>query len=137
MLVSVADTSALYAAADRGDANHERSLAVLERPDLRLVIPILVAAEASQLIGARLGGQAEATFLRELASQDVDVPPPEDWSRIAEVVEIYADFPLGGIDASVVALAERLDAEVVVTFDRRHFAAVRPRHREAFQLLPE
>jgi hypothetical protein len=51
-------------------------------------------------------------------------------------VDEYADFPLGGTDASVVALAERLDADVVVTLDRRHFGAVRPRHREALVLLP-
>ena len=55
---------------------------------------------------------------------------------MAELVEIYADFPLGGTDASVIALAERLDAPVVVTLDRRHFDAVRPRHIEAFELVP-
>lgn len=42
----------------------------------------------------------------------------------------------GGTDASVIALAERLDAEIVVTLDRGHFAAVTPRHRSAFALLP-
>ncbi len=54
---------------------------------------------------------------------------------MAELVE-HRDFPLGGTDASVVALAERLRAPAVVTLDRRHFGAVRPRHREAFELLP-
>jgi hypothetical protein len=37
---------------------------------------------------------------------------------------------------SVIALAERLDAPIVITVDNRHFAAVRPHHREAFELLP-
>lgn len=55
---------------------------------------------------------------------------------MAELVERYADFPLGGADASVVALAERLEAPVIVTLHRRHFAAVRPSHGEAFELLP-
>jgi predicted nucleic acid-binding protein len=55
---------------------------------------------------------------------------------MAQLVVEYADFPLGGTDASVIALAERLDARVVVTLDRRHFSAVRPRHRDAFELLP-
>jgi uncharacterized protein len=36
----------------------------------------------------------------------------------------------------VIALAERLDAPTVITLDHRHFAAVRPRHRAAFELLP-
>ena len=55
---------------------------------------------------------------------------------MGELVAEYADFPLGGTDASVVALAERLEVEVVVTLDRQHFGAVRPRHRDAFELLP-
>ena len=56
--------------------------------------------------------------------------------RMSVLVAQYADFPLGGIDASVIALAERLGAPTVVTLDRRHFAAVRPRHRDAFELVP-
>lgn len=48
----------------------------------------------------------------------------------------YGDFPLGGADASIVALAERLDIKAIITLDDRHFRAVRPRHREAFRLLP-
>ncbi|HEX3854646.1 MAG TPA: hypothetical protein VHW01_26965 [Polyangiaceae bacterium] len=54
---------------------------------------------------------------------------------MAELVGQYADFPLGGTDASVIALAERLEAPVAVTLDRRHFAAVVPRHRESFELV--
>jgi predicted nucleic acid-binding protein len=55
---------------------------------------------------------------------------------MADLVAQYADFPLGGTDASAIALAERVGATVIVTLDRRHFAAVKPRHREAFELLP-
>jgi predicted nucleic acid-binding protein len=55
---------------------------------------------------------------------------------MAELVERYADFPLGGTDASVIALGERLEAATIVTLDRRHLGAVVPRHREAFALLP-
>ncbi|GAB3997711.1 hypothetical protein GCM10029992_21470 [Glycomyces albus] len=56
--------------------------------------------------------------------------------RIAELVERYADLPLGAVDASVVALAERLDIREVATIDHRHFNIVRPAHAEAFSLLP-
>jgi hypothetical protein len=41
-----------------------------------------------------------------------------------------------GADASLVALAERLDAPIVITLDRRHFAAIKPRHGEAFEVTP-
>ncbi len=55
---------------------------------------------------------------------------------IPAFVAQYGDFPLGGTDASVIALAERLDTDLIVTFDHRHFRAVRPRHCPSFRLLP-
>jgi uncharacterized protein len=78
-----------------------------------------------------------AQFVAALAALDVEAPTPSEWTRIAELVDTYADFPLGTTDASVIALAERLDAEHVITLDVRHFHAVRPRHRDALQLLPD
>ena len=137
ILIAVVDAAPLYAAADEEDANHERSLETLERGDLELVFPALVIAEATCLIGRRLGSFAEARFLGDLENHEVEAPTAADWRRIAELVERYADFPLGGTDASVVALAERLDTDLVITLDRRRFAAVRPRHCDAFTLLPE
>ncbi len=79
----------------------------------------------------------EARFLESFVRLDVVAPDPEDWLRIASLVRQYADFPLGGTDASVIALAERLDTDVVMTLDRRHFSAVRPRHCAAFRLVPD
>jgi uncharacterized protein len=134
--LAVVDAGPLYAAADADDVDHEVSLAVLSSPELRLLVPALVVAEAAYFVGRRLGPGAEASFLRGVGTLDVEAPGPDDFGRMAELVEEYADFPLGGTDASIVALAERLGAEVVVTLDRRHFASVRPRHREAFELLP-
>jgi predicted nucleic acid-binding protein len=101
------------------------------------VIPTLVIAEVSYLVGRRLGAVVEARFFRGLGGFDVEAPTTADWSRIAELVEQYADFPLGGTDASLVALAERLGTDHVITLDRRHFGAVRPRHCQTLRLLPE
>lgn len=137
MNVAVADAGALYAAADSGDPDHRACLEQLQRSDLRVVIPALVVAEVSYLLGTRLGPRADATFMRALATEDVEPPTSEDYARIAQLVEDYADFPLGGVDASVIALAERLDTATVITVDRRHFTTVRPAHREALELLPE
>jgi predicted nucleic acid-binding protein len=136
-VLAVVDTGSLYASLDLDDEDHERCVETLQRPDLRLVIPVLVVAEVSYLAGSRLGSRAEARFVAALAQLDVEAPTPDEWTRIAELVDTYHDFPLGAADASVVALAERLDAEHVVTLDARHFRAVRPRHRDALTLLPE
>ena len=51
-----------------------------------------------------------------------------DWERIAELMEQYIDLPLGMVDASVGALAERRELEIIATLDERPFRVVRPRH---------
>ena len=137
MTVAIVDTGPLYAAANAADPHHDRSLEALSRSDLQLLIPAFVAAEATYLVGRRMGAGAEAEFLRGLGPFDVEAPDAEDWARIGDLVEQYVDLPLGGTDASLIALAERTDARTVITLDRRHFTVVRPRHCEAFELLPE
>jgi predicted nucleic acid-binding protein len=135
-VLAIVDTGPLFAVLDRGDRDHERCVAELRRPDLELLIPALVVAEVCYLADARLGPAPAAGFLRGLAALHVESPLADEWIRIAELVEQYADFPLGGVDASVVALAERVGATRIVTLDRRHFSVVRPRHCERFELLP-
>ena len=134
--LAVVDAGPLYAAADVDDQDHLASVAALARSDLRLVVPALVVAEATYFVGKRLGAAAESRFLHGIGVLDVEGPSREDFARMAELVERYAGFPLGGADASVIALAERLDAPVILTLDRRHFAAVAPRHRPSFELMP-
>ena len=94
--------------------------------------------EVVYLIGTRLGPDAEVRFLGDLASGDLGVEPvaASDWLRIAELVHRYKDLPLGAVDASVIAVAERLGEQTIATLDRRHFSVVRPNHIEAFTLLP-
>jgi predicted nucleic acid-binding protein len=135
-VLAVVDTGPLYAVADADDDDHEECLAVLERSDLELVIPQMVVAEATYLIGARLGPQAEAAFLRGLASFEIEAPAPDDWQAIADLVERYADFPLGGTDASIAVLADRLGTDLVITLDRRRFGALRSRAGKSYLLLP-
>ncbi len=134
--LAVVDAGPLYAAADADDQDHLPSLAALARTDLRLVVPALVVAEATYFVGRRLGAIAESSFLKGMKQLDIEGPSRDDITRMAELVEQYADFPLSGTDASVIALAERLEAPMIVTLDRRHFTAVAPRHRAAFELLP-
>jgi len=114
------------------------SLALLESHPGPLVVPALVVTEAAYLIATRLGTDAEVGFLGDLAAGAFTVEPvdPADWLRIAELVNRYRALPLGTVDASVVATAERLGIVKVATVDRRCFSVVRPRHAEAFAIRP-
>lgn len=64
-------------------------------------------------------------------------PSSSDLSRAHSLIERYADLDLGIVDATVIALAERLGEHKVATLDHRHFSVVRPAHRPAFTLLPD
>jgi predicted nucleic acid-binding protein len=102
------------------------------------VVPQLVVAEVAHFVGRRLGADAEVRFIGDLAAGAFRPEPvrPQDWLRIAELVARYRDLPLGTVDASVVAAAERLNDREVATRDRRHFTVVRPAHVDALTLLP-
>ena len=101
-------------------------------------MPQLVVTEVAYLLASRLGAEPEVRFLGDLAAGTFAVEPvhPGDWLRIAELVWTYRDLPLGTVDASVVAVSERLGIVELATTDRRHFLVVRPAHASAFTLLP-
>ncbi len=113
-------------------------MAFFETATEALVVPQLVVGESAYLVGRIAGTAVEARLLRELEASSLAFEPfePADLGRIAELVEIYADLRLGSVDAAVIATAERLGATTIATLDRRHFTVVRPRHIDAFQLIP-
>ncbi len=134
----IVDTGPLYAYVDGRDPHHDESVALLAGHEGPLLVPALVVGEAAYLVADRLGPAPEVRFLGDLAGGALITEPvqPADWARIAELVWRYRDLPLGTVDASVVAAAERLRIAEVATLDRRHFGVVRPRHVERFTLLP-
>lgn len=96
-----------------------------------------VVQESAYLISTRLGAIAEAGFLRVAANEwALEAVEQDDLARAADLVETYADLPLGFVDASIVAIAERLDVRTLLTTDRRHFTVVRPVHVPRFVLAP-
>lgn len=126
------------AAADDVDPDHQRCRAIVESHPGPLVTTALVVAEAGWLIDRQLGPVAEAGFYRSIVAGDLTIETlePGDWARVAELVDRYADLGLGGVDASLVAIAERLAVTTIATLDRRHFTVVRPAHCDAFELVP-
>lgn len=134
----VADTGPLYALVDADDAWHERVVEWWRANREPIVVPVCVLPEVCYLLHTRISPQAEAAFVRAVAKEEFVVEPlePEDVTRAAVLVAKYADLGLGFVDATVIATAERLDAAEVLTSDRRHFSAVRPRHVGALRLSP-
>ncbi|PYR56187.1 MAG: VapC toxin family PIN domain ribonuclease [Acidobacteria bacterium] len=130
------DTGVIYALADRDDAWHERCVAYLKHTRELLLVPITVIPEAAYFIHERLGAAAERRFVRSIADRELTVESlrDADWQRIGELLDDYER--IGVVDASVVAMAERLKLDTIATTDRRDFGTIRPKHRPAFRLVP-
>ena len=135
----VVDTGVLLAAADADDRWHDEARKILEeRPAVELVVPIPVAVEAAWPIASRLGAATEAAFVASLAASEFTLTDltNTDWARCAELVDRYADLDLGLVDASVIAVTERLNITTVASVDRRDLLVVRPTHCDAYTLIP-
>ena len=90
-------------------------------------MPAPVFTEAAMLLERRAGPAAEPAFLQDVADGAYTVvdTTAEDLERICDLVDKYSDLPLGTVDASVVAVAERFPVTAVATLDRKHFSIVR------------
>jgi len=115
---------------DVADARHAEADAFFTETRERIAVPSPVVYEVGRLAGRRLGSRVVARFARFMASGEFDVVDPRsaDLVRAAALVDEYADLRLGLVDATLVAVAERLGVRTVATFDWRHFGVVRPRH---------
>jgi uncharacterized protein len=132
------DTGPFVAAADRSDRHHQPCRELLETAPGPLVTTPLVVAEVVYLVSRELGPHVEPAFYDAILDGTVVVENlnQTDWRRIRTLVEQYRDLPLGGTDASVIAVAERLGVTSIATLDRAHFLTVRPVHCDAFGLVP-
>jgi hypothetical protein len=115
------------------------------------VLKVQLGSQATEPVGAHVGpprlalgvGESSASSARHTpnargfldGSLRVEPLTTDDGVRIRELVDRYRDLPLGGTDASIVAIAERLKARRLATVDRPHFTVVRPSHVEAFELV--
>ena len=134
----ILDTGPIVAALNAQDPDHERCAALLaDADDLLIPTPILVEVDYWLI---KLGGaQVWVDFVSDIirGAYRLAHPTEADLARAAELESTYHDLDLGLVDASIVALCERLDQTTVATLDRRHFSVVRPRHCARLALLPE
>ena len=103
-----------------------------------LVLPVCILVEVDYWVHKLLGPNVWQSFVDDVVDGAYRLEPltPEDLGRAAELERGYPKLDLGLVDASVIAVCERLDETKVATLDRRHFSVVRPRHCESLRLLP-
>lgn len=130
------DTGILYALADADDRWHQPATTWLEDVSELLIVSVTALPEVAYLLHTRLGAAAELAFVQSLAGGELDVEDLRrtDLARSGEVMRRYPE--IGFVDASIVAMAERLKIETIATTDRRHFQRIRPKHTKSFTLVP-
>ncbi len=136
-MIALVDTGFLYALFDAGDMHHKDAVEALQTPGLEPLLPDTVIVELAYLLQARLGHAQMRAYLKDLLTDLVLVSlTPEDLPRINTLLAEYADANLDFVDASIVAMAERLHVRHILTIDRRDFLLIRPKHIQYFTILP-
>ncbi|HYU19847.1 MAG TPA: VapC toxin family PIN domain ribonuclease [Chloroflexota bacterium] len=134
----IVDAGPLIALVDRDDPLRPIVRRILREEPGQLILPAQVSAEVDYLVSRRLGRAARLAYLQDLADGNLDVVclEPGDYRLVLEYDRQYADLDLGLADISLVILARRFNTRRLLTFDERHFRAVRPLDGGSFVLLP-
>lgn len=132
------DAAPLVALADTGEPWRETIQAALSAEPGALVIPAPTTAEIDYMLGQRFGASARRAFLSDLANGRFAVVALErgEYSRVVELEARYSDLGLGLADCALVVLAGRYRTTRILSFDERHFRAVRPLYGDAFTIIP-
>lgn len=131
------DTGALVSLLDHRQSLHRRCGETLRAWAGPVVSSEAVLTEACHLLARTPRGRATCIdfFLRGAA---LLLPLSRPLlSRIHGLIEQYADLPMDFADATLVAFAEQIGTDAVMTTDRRDFEIYRIHGRRRFRILPD
>ena len=134
----ILDAGPAVALVDRRDPLQSTVDLALRAEDGEIVVPGPVLGEIDYLLSRRLGRNARRLFLADVADRRFRVVclEPMEYQALLDYDQRHADFVVGVADLSVVLLAWRFGTKRVMTFDERHFRALRPIDGGSFVLLP-
>ena len=135
----VLDTGPILAILDADDPAHAGCVDLLDSFDEPLIVVAATLVEIDYWIRKRLQPAVWSIFIEDVAegAYRLEHLSSEEMKRVAELEADYADLDLGMVDAAVIVTCEKFGERKVATLDRRHFAAVRPRHTDHLRILPE
>ena len=134
----VLDTGPILALLDAGDPAHERSVTMVDEVNEDLIVPVCVLVEVDYWIHKVLDAATWEVFTEDVAAgaYRIETLTVDDLGRAAQLKRRYETLDLGLVDASVIALCERLGETKVATLDHRDFSVVQPAHCSHLTLLP-
>jgi uncharacterized protein len=134
----VLDTGVLYAALDENDADHHACVGLLGSTVEQLVIPSPVLTELDDWIRKFATADAWLTFCEDVGAGAFVIYPldAELLVTAARLQALYADLPLGLVDAAVFVTCEALGERKVATLDHRDFGVLRTNDGTALDIVP-
>jgi len=134
----VADSGGIYALYDSKDVHHKAVRRYLAQSHDLVHLPVPLLGELGYMLGEWLGTEALLQFLTDVEAGAYRIEPflAQDLEKCRALVKQYADLDLGLCDAAVIALAERLKIDTILTVDERDFRVIRTAQGRAFRLLP-
>jgi predicted nucleic acid-binding protein len=133
------DTSAVLQLASPSGSRHEDVLGVVDALDGPFLLSPFVLAELDYMLVERLGQERQLALLAQVVDGSYELAEfgRHDVEAAVDVMNRYADLRVGLADASIVVLAEKHSTPDVLTFDHRHFRAMRGPGGRPFRLLPD
>ncbi|HJX02172.1 MAG TPA: PIN domain-containing protein [Candidatus Humimicrobiaceae bacterium] len=131
------DTSAVIGLMDKNYKKHEYLKTIFTKKDNLYILPSTAIGEISYMLNSRFGNKVELIFLEEIVRTNFQLELLKDMDiiRIIEILKKYDTLNIGYVDASIVAIAERLKINKILTLDRKHFEIVIPRGFDRFDIL--
>lgn len=135
----VVDTSAVLQLASTTAQRHADVVKVIAELEGPFLLSPFVLAELDYMLGSRHGQEKQLALLGEVAEGAYELAEfnPADVKAAATVMRRYADLQIGLADASLVVLAEKHATLDLLSFDSRHFRALRGPGGRPFRLLPD
>lgn len=132
------DTGPVLALLNANDDWHSRCLALADSPQWDPVIPSTVLVELDYMIRRYLPSAAWTSFVSDVLERNyrIEIVTESDIDRALNLCKEYEYMKLQFVDASIVAVAERLLVREIATVDRRDFRRLVPRHCDALNLFP-
>lgn len=133
------DTSAALQLASSTGNRHEDVRRVVEDLDGPFLLSPFVLAELDYLLIQRHGQERQLALLAQVADGAYELAEfgRAEVESACAVMRRYADLRVGLADASIVVLAGKHATADVLTFDHRHFRAMRGPGGRPFRLLPD
>ena len=135
--ITISDTGFVVALLNQSDIKHSDVVAIYHNYQ-QILLPQTVLAEVAYLVGRSAGVSTVAAFLKGLSASRFHLIPlsETDVIRVSEILEEYKDSRIDFVDATVMAIAERLKITLILTLDQRDFRLFRPKHCQSLEILP-